>query len=268
MSSTLNTALAASADGWQGPAADQARGNLTGLVDWTNNTGENAVIVSGCVSRQSAALETARSSMPAPPPPVPSPIQVDRSHAFAKPPIAVPGPIASTRTTTETHQQAARVMQQYQSSSADISRTIPQFAAPANPINTPAPPPVGNPAPPVGPPQAGPAPVAVGGFNRTVPHGASLPAEEGGGRSSIGTTQASPPPRGSGSASAGPGAAGEAEPAQGTRSTPMSGGGLGGAGGRREEDREHKRKYWQEDDGIFELEKKVAPRVIGEEKRA
>ncbi|HEY4023046.1 MAG TPA: hypothetical protein VGM75_30440, partial [Pseudonocardiaceae bacterium] len=246
-----------------------------------NTTGENAVIVSGCVSQQAEALQTARSSMPVPPPtpPLPQPVgfnqpdSVTQTNAFAQPPIASPGPISSTAQSAVAHQQAARVMQQYQSSSADISRTIPQFAAPTNPVSNPAPPPVGNPAPPVGPPNTGPAPVAVGGFGRTVPAGGSpgrgsLPAvESGGGQSGIGTTQGSPTPRGSGSTGAG--VTGEGEAAQGSRSTPMaSGGGLGGAGGRREEDREHKRKYWQEDDGIFELEKRVAPRVIGEEKRA
>ncbi|HEX4220785.1 MAG TPA: PPE domain-containing protein [Pseudonocardiaceae bacterium] len=259
MSSTLNTALAASADGWQGPAADQARGNLTGLVDWTNNTGENAVIVSGCVSRQSAALETARSSMPAPPPPVPSPIPVDQSHAFAQPPIAVPGPIASTRTTTEAHQQAARVMQQYQSSSADISRTIPQFALPTNPVNGPTPPPIANPiVPPGTAAHTGPAP--IGGFGPAAP-GGGLPAEESenGGMSGVGSPQSNPTARGS----AGSGLANETEPAR----PAMSAGGLGGGGGRRDEDREHKRKYWKEDDGIFEVDTRVTPRVIGEEKR-
>jgi hypothetical protein len=291
MGDTLNTALAASADGWQGTAADQARGNLTGLVTWTNTTGENAVIVSGCVSQQAEALQTARSSMPVPPPtpPLPQPVSVTQpvslpqpqnvaqpasgvqAQSFAQPPIASPGPIASTTQSAVAHQQAARVMQQYQSSSADISRTIPQFAAPTNPVSTPTPPPVGNPAPPVGPPSTGPAPIAVGGLGRTVPgggrpSGGSLPAEENGGQSGIRTTEANPAPRGSGSTGAG--VAGEAESTQGPRSTPMSTSGMGGAGGRREEDREHKRKYWQEDDGIFDLDKRVAPRVIGEEKRA
>ena len=264
MSDTLDTALAASADGWQGPAADQARGNLTGLVNWTNNTGENAVIVSGCVSRQSAALGTARSSMPAPPP-APSPVPVDQSHAFAQPPVATPGPITSTRTTTEAHQQAARVMQQYQSSSADISRTIPQFALPTNPVNGPTPPPIANPVvPPGGAPHGGPAP--IGGFSPTGSGGpggpgGGLPAGESeiGGRSGVGSPQSNPTPRGS----TGSGLAGEAEPARPT----MSAGGLGAAGGRRDEDREHKRKYWKDDDGIFEVDTRATPRVIGEEKR-
>ena len=242
MSETLNTALAASTDGWRGPAADQARGNLGGLVNWTNNTGENASTVSGCVSRQADALQTARTTMPAPPA-VASPVTT--TSAFAQPPVANPGPITVVHDNAESHQQAARVMQQYQSSSADIARTIPQFAAPTNPVSSPVPPPVGNP---VGAPTGGPRPGPV-------PVGATPPPEEGGARTSTGSGS-----RGATST------AGEPEPAQSTRPSTMSAGGLGGAG-KRTEDREHRRKYWQADDGLFDLETRVSPRVIGEEKR-
>jgi hypothetical protein len=264
MSNTLNAALAASTDGWQGPAADQARSSLGGLTNWTNNTGENAVIVSGCVSRQAEALQAARSAMPAPPP-APITVPVDKTGTFAQPPIATPGPIASTTTTVAAHQQAARVMQQYQSSSADIARTIPQFAAPTNPVNGPVQQPIPNPVPPPGPPHTGPAPIG-GGFGRVTP-GDSVPAEESGGvpprgtggTTGIGSPQESP-------ARAGSGLTAEAETTQGAR-TGMPAAGMGGAGGRREDDGEHKRKYWQADDGLFDVETRVGPRVIGEEKR-
>ena len=270
MSSTLSAALAASTDGWQGQAADQARGNLTGLVNWTNTTGENAVIVSGCVTRQADALQVARSSMPVPPPsqPVATPATpatpataATTTSAFAQPPIATPGPITTIKDSAEAHQQAARVMQQYQSSSADIARTIPQFAAPTSPVNDPTAPPTGNPVPPPGSaPPTGTGP--VGGVGKLVP-GTGAPAEEEGGLSRIGSTQPNPASR----ASAGSGVANESEPAQGTRSSTMSGGGMGGAGGRRDTDQEHRRKYWQADDGLFDVDTRVTPRVIGEEKR-
>jgi hypothetical protein len=250
MSDTLNTALAASTDGWQGPSADQARGNLGGLVNWTNNTGENAVVVSGCVSRQSDALQTARTTMPAPPMQQVVVSPVTTTSAFAQPPVANPGPITVVHESAEAHQQAARVLQQYQSSSADIARTIPQFAAPTNPVSGPVQPPTG---PVGGGSHTGPAPVGGVGGPAT---NASLPPEEGGPRAGIGSS-----PRASST-----GMAGEPEPAQSARPSAMSASGLGGAG-KRGEDREHRRKYWQEDDGLFDLGTRVSPRVIGEEKR-
>ncbi|HEY4019008.1 MAG TPA: PPE domain-containing protein [Pseudonocardiaceae bacterium] len=286
MGDTLNTALAASSDGWKGSAADQARGNLTGLVSWTNTTGENAVIVSGCVSQQAEALQTARSSMPVPPPtpPLPQPVgfnqpvglnqpdSVTQTNAFAQPPIASPGPISSTAQSAVAHQQAARVMQQYQSSSADIARTIPQFASPTNPVSGPIQPPVGNPTP---PPSSGqlPGPIPVGGIG-----GDGL---GGGGLAKVGSGGAPPPEESGTAATSNPGsrssvgATGESEPAQGTgsaaaagtRGSVMSSAGLGGGAGRREDDREHQRKYYKDDDGIFDLDTRVSPRVIGEEKR-
>lgn len=274
MGSTLNAALAASTDGWQGSAADQARSSLSGLANWTNNTGENAVVVSGCVSRQAEALQTARSAMPAPPPPQPPPstIPLNQPATFTQPPIATPGPIASTRTAVEAHQQAARVMQQYQSSSADIARTIPQFAAPTNPVNGPVQPPAPTPVPPPGgAPHTGPAPIG-GGFGRVTP-GGSVPAEETGGAHQ----SAGGPARGTGGTSGiespeqeppartGSGFAAEAETTQGAR-TGMPAAGMAGGGARREEDGEHKRKYWQADDSLFDVER-IGPRVIGEEKR-
>ncbi|HJP78787.1 MAG TPA: hypothetical protein VJ914_31225 [Pseudonocardiaceae bacterium] len=266
MGNTLNAALAASTDGWQGSAADQARSSLGGLANWTNSTGENAVVVSGCVSRQAEALQTARSAMPAPPP-APIVIPVDRTGPFAQPPIATPGPIASTRTAVEAHQQAARVMQQYQSSSADIARTIPQFAAPTNPVNGPVQPPAPTPVPPPGgAPHPGPAPIG-GGFSRVAP-GGSMPAEETGGvppRGPGGTTGIESPQQES-PARTGSGFAAEAETTQGVR-TGMPAAGMAGAGGRREEDGEHKRRYWQADDGLFDVETRIGPRVIGDEKR-
>lgn len=272
MSDALNTALAASTDGWQGPAADQARGNLGGLVNWAHTTGENAVVVSGCVSRQADALQTARSTMPAPPTNQVVASPATATSAFAQPPIAKPGPITVVHDSAESHQQAARVMQQYQSSSADISRTIPQFAAPTNPVSGPVQPPVGNPSP---PPSGGqnPGPVAIGG-------GGIGGIGGGGGVGRVGPGGAPPPEERSVASTANPGsrsslgATGEPEPGQGsgtsaaasTRGSAMSSAGLGGAG-RRGDDHEHRRKYWQDDDGIFDLDTRVTPRVIGEEKR-
>ncbi len=267
MSSTLSTALAASTDGWQGTAADKARTGLSGLVNWTNNTGENAVVVSGCVSRQADALQTARTTMPAPPPQnVNTPIPATSNQAFAQPPIASPGPVLIRSQAAESHAQAARVMQQYQSSSADISRTIPQFYAPSSPVTGPTPP-VNAPIAPPAPPHTGPGP--IGGFGGMAGSGGGTPTEgvAGGG---IGTPRPTLTPRTSAAPESGASAEGTtAEPTQlaARSSSTMSPGGAMGGARRRGEDHEHRRKYWQEDDGIFEMDTRNMPRVIGEERR-
>ena len=261
MSEALNTALAASTDGWRGPAADQARANLGGLVNWTHETGQNAVGVSDCVTRQADALQTARSTMPAPPPTQLVVSPVTTTSAFAQPPVAQPCPITAVHDSAESHQQAARVMQQYQISSAANARTIPQFAAPTNPVSGPVQPPVG---PPSGPPSSGqtphPGPVPVNGFGKPVP--ASTPPAEESNAATPGTRTPTSGVRTSSSS-----VASEQEPAQGSRGAAMPAAGLGGAGRRGDDEREHRRKYWKEDDGLFDLDTRVSPRVIGEEKR-
>jgi hypothetical protein len=273
MSSTLNTALAASTDGWQGTAADKARTSLSGLVNWTNNTGENAVVVSGCVSRQADALQTARTAMPTPPPqignaPIPATQNpATQNQAFATPPIASPGPVLIRSQAAESHAQAARVMQQYQSSSADIARTIPQFYAPSSPVTGPTPP-VNAPIAPPAPPHTGPGP--IGGFGGMAGGGGQTPTA-GVATGGIGTPRPTLTPRTSAAPESGASAeGGSAEPTQmaaRSSSTMSPGGGGMGGGGRRGEDQEHRRKYWQEDDGIFEMDTRNMPRVIGEERR-
>ncbi|HEX3783578.1 MAG TPA: PPE domain-containing protein [Pseudonocardiaceae bacterium] len=290
MSQTLSQALAASADGWQGSAADQARTSIGTLVTWANNTGENAATVAGCVNRQSDALQAARTAMPAPvtTPPLPpvttvpvvksptaNPVNVahpgSTAHtttaSFSQPPLTSPGPVQVQTSQYEAHQQAARVMQQYQQSSAINASTIPQFAAPTNPVNGPVQsPPVGQ-LPPTGPPGSPqPTTPVFGGA------GSNPPADEvEPGR--IGTAE---PALGSGSSSGASGAsAASQQPSTSTTSETttqgsragVTGGGMGGAGARRGEDQEHKRKYWQDDDGIFDLPLRATPPVIGEERR-
>jgi len=279
MSQTLSQALAASADGWRGTAADQARTSISGLVTWANTTGENAATVSGCVNRQTDALQAARSAMPAPVtnPPVVTPVTSPptgvvqpgstaqtATAGFSQPPLAGPGPVHVQVNQYEAHQQAARVMQQYQQSSAANASTIPQFSAPTSPVNGPIqPPPVGQLPPsgsPIGPHPT--TPVLTGRANV-----GNIPPEEGE-TSRIGTTE---PTIGSESGSgvgAGSAPASTAEAAaQNSRPGMTGGGGMSGAGARRGEDQEHKRKYWQDDDELFDLPVRATPSVIGEQRR-
>lgn len=285
MSQTLGQALAASADGWQGTAAEAARTSISGLVTWTNNTGENAATVSGCVNRQTDALQAARSAMPTPithppvanppvgmPPVTNPPVGVVQpgsaaqttTAGFSQPPLAGPGPVQVQVSQYEVHQQAARVMQQYQQSSAANAGTIPQFSAPTSPVNGPIqPPPVGQLPPggsPVSPHPTTPVLTGSGSVG-------NIPPEEGE-PSRIGTAE---PITGSGNASgvgAGSAPASTAEAtAQNSRPGMTGGGGMSGAGARRGEDQEHKRKYWQDDDELFDLPVRATPSVIGEQRR-
>jgi hypothetical protein len=286
MSQTLSQALAASADGWQGTSADQARTSISGLVTWTNTTGENAATVSDCVNRQADALQAARTAMPAPvtTPPITNPPvgvppvgnppvgvvePVSTAHTstagFSQPPLTGPGPVQTQVSQYEAHQQAARVMQQYQQSSAANASTIPQFSPPTSPVNGPIqPPPVGQLPPtgsPVNPHPNTPVLTSSGGGN--IP-----PEEDEAGR--IGTVE---PTTGVGNGSGVGTASAPASPtegaAQGTRPGMTGSGGMGGAGGRGGggEDKEHKRKYWQDDDELFDLPMRTVPPVIGEERR-
>jgi hypothetical protein len=178
--------------------------------------------------------------------------------------LAGPGPVQVQVSQYEAHQQAARVMQQYQQSSAANASTIPQFSAPTSPGNGPIqPPPVGQLPPngsPIGPHPTTPVFTGSGGGV------GNIPPEEG----EVGRIGAAEPTTGSGTASGGTGAASATTAeaaAQSGRTGMTGGGGMGGAGARRGEDQEHKRKYWQDDDELFDLPMLTVPPVICEQRR-
>jgi len=191
----LDTALTASADGWQGASADAARNAIRGLVGWAHTTGGNAMAMSGCLQQQVHNVQT------------------------------------------------ARVMRQLQTSSAAVYGTVPQFAAPGNPVAAPGQPPVtpppdtpargprtGDPSGPTGLPRAfGGAPATpepepgrgpvTGGIAEESARG--LPASE-----SAGTGRSTGGPAGMGGLGSAAGAG------QGTQGAQVSGGGPGHLRGR------------------------------------
>jgi hypothetical protein len=284
----LSQALAASIDGWQGQAADQARGSIAALSAWAGEAGQTATDVSGCVSIEASNAENAKRAMPEPvagprvtiPPDGPTP-----NDAFASAIHIVRDPHGPSRQQRAAHEEAARVMQQFQQNSQEVYGTVPQFSPPATrgefraelpkePV-PPLPSPQPNPEPPVTPPSSsgpsssGPSssgPFSSGETPRTPP--VVPPVGSGGG------TPAEPAPL-----RPGPGTTATPSPAEETRPVQRGGagvaasgggamapmGGMGGGAGK-EEDQERKApKYLDGDPDIFRIRDRLAPPVIGEE---
>ena len=161
----LARALAASSEAWHGEAADMARGTITALSSWAADTSVTATDVAGCVSIEANAAETARRSMPEPPPGVrvPTPIPVHPVHgtspmsALSSARDLMKDPSGPTIQQRAAHEEAARVMERFQNASQEVYGTVPQFAPPAleHPLRLQEAPPV----PPPAPPPPGPAPV-------------------------------------------------------------------------------------------------------------
>jgi hypothetical protein len=284
----LSSALNASTDGWKGASADMARESIGSLVTWLHNASDSAVRVSGCLTRQIEAAQTARNAMPkpvtAPQPfePIEHPGAVhgstdtsattNASAKFGSGPSITTSPIRQVSAQQEAHQRAASVMQQYQTSSYDIYRTVPQFTAPTNPTKGPRFGPIKAPStPPQQQPVVG-TPVAVAPVKAPAgePSETSAPApEESGG--AAGSPEAQP--RFASGAenrtgSVGTNAAASADrgvPTERTTSQPVGGAGMGAGGRRGEQDHEHKApKFLEDDEGIFRVDQSTAPRVIGD----
>ncbi|MBP2321602.1 uncharacterized protein YukE [Kibdelosporangium banguiense] len=124
ISDDLAQALAASVDAWQGDAADQARGSIAALSAWSSEASQTATDVSGCVSIEANNAENAKRTMPEPVvgPRVAIPAAGD---AFASAIDIVRDPHGPTRQQHTAHQEAARVMQQFQQASQEVYGTVP-----------------------------------------------------------------------------------------------------------------------------------------------
>ncbi|OZM73269.1 hypothetical protein CFN78_10425 [Amycolatopsis antarctica] len=118
----LGKALAASADGWEGEAADAARAGVERLVSWTSATAASGKDVSTCVIRQADIAETARRTMPEPPEASP----VRRCVALNL--VADPGP--ERLAAQQLHRRAAEVMQRMQQASNEVYADVPAFTSP------------------------------------------------------------------------------------------------------------------------------------------
>ncbi|SMC98090.1 hypothetical protein [Kibdelosporangium aridum] len=277
----LAKALAASLEAWQGAAADQARGSLAALSAWSTDAGVTARDVSALVAQEASNAENARRTMPEPVAtfrpaiPIPANATSPMSAAFESAVDIVKDPHGPTHTQHAAHQEAAQVMQQFQTASQEVYGTVPQFAPPDTrgiyrlpesvppaPPPQPPQPPQPQPVPPVAvPPPPTRGPVVAGGSGpaspvapvQPPPPAARPPAAPGGAAVPLPVEESRPAPRVAPAVSSGGG---------GMSMSPM---GMAG-GGSKEEDQERKApKYLEGDPELFRIADRLAPPVIGEE---
>lgn len=288
----LAQALAASAEAWQGEAADMARGTMSELSTWANTTGATAMEVSGCVSIEANNAEDARRSMPEPVPGIRGPVNIPLHTANSTSPMSaafdsardlIRDPAVSTAQQQAAHEEAARVMTRFQNASREVYGTVPEFSPPAlqhrlKYSEPPTPPPSPTPSPSPSPepvPVAPPPPAQELTGERPATRGAPPPP---------------PPPSQSGpGAPPSPAAPGKqpgavearpiaeehpaASPAQGggtssTSARPAAAGmgAMGAGAGHKEEDKERKSpRYLEGDTDIWGIADRLAPPVIGDD---
>jgi len=277
--------LVATAQAWEGDAAELAKESVSALAEWSRETAVRATEVCACITVQVDNVNNARNDMPPPPYPMlvddvvlPSQLTAFTKGDFETARPLVVDPMVYTTRERELHEQAARTMEQFQSNSRDVYATVPQFAPPSlrralygGPAEAPQPPPPQPPQPPV--PQPGPVPRGgpVSGGSGPVSGGSPGPG------GSPGRTPAPPPPGpGGGTGAAEPAArpaAASAVPARPGAQSPGMPGGMpmgGGAGGRGgDDDLERKsNKYVEQDPEIWGAnDERVMPPVIGEVNR-
>ena len=249
----LRQAVQNSIEDWQGAAADKARGTVGRLVDWTADTADRGRKVAGCVSLQADNAETARRTMPEPPPPAENVAYPAASTDFSSAAVIARDPEPDLDEAQQSHQQAAAVMTRFQRDSNEIFGTVPAFTKPLQQDTRKT---DGPPATQPGPDKtvaAGAVPVAAPAAGNAGSGGISLGPGE---RTGLVERQPATQP-----AAGGPGTSasrGGTAPA----GMPMTG---TGAGRRREEDAEHRRpSYLQEDGDFWHAGINAVPPVIGE----
>lgn len=271
--------LGATAEAWEGEAAELATGSVAALSDWSRHTGNSATDVSGCITVQVDNATNARNNMPPPPYPVIQPAEPPASSVdaftsgdFGTARSVVADPMIYTDKEHALHQQAAQTMRQFQAESRDVYGSVPQFAPPDlrampdDPLSDPDVPP-----PPTTPQDTpGPGTGTPGG-----PGGGSGSSGGYGGGAAVSPGERVPGGIAAGSAiGAGPGEPGAQRPAaaaaaSGRPGGPVPAGGMpmGGAGGARNDDETERKapSYLEEDDDIWGAdEKRAMPPVIGE----
>lgn len=160
----LRELLAASADAWEGEAAETARASIASLTDWTTRTSHRAGEVAGCLALQVEYAQQARSEMPEPLlnpiPATPAPMTPGpEAHGAAGPDAAVGATVpsgaaagafssrrfgdAGTMNTDfvqrmereqAAHREAAEVMRKFQVNSRQVHGEVPRFTDPASPV--------------------------------------------------------------------------------------------------------------------------------------
>lgn len=116
---------------WEGDTAELAASSVTALAHWARHTGDTATEVAGCVTMAVDNAARARDAMPKPLEPTPA----AGARAFAGGGFDSAVTLFADHSTSldrahERHTEAARVMDQFQSASRDVYRTVPRFTAP------------------------------------------------------------------------------------------------------------------------------------------
>ncbi|MDX3657979.1 hypothetical protein PV646_11760 [Streptomyces sp. ID05-26A] len=167
---SLLKAVEDSSVGWDSESARLARGGITEVTNWVDDTANYATKVSAAITTETNNVEAARDAMPPPPkapaPPVPTdaalpprPVlqdrlaQIDQVDGFASAGlrdrlIAQNGgefagfetigtsPVDTLAANDASHRRAADVMAAFQRNSAAVDQTVPsQFTPPVNPLN-------------------------------------------------------------------------------------------------------------------------------------
>jgi hypothetical protein len=276
----LAQALALSAEAWEGEAAEQARGSIAALSLWAQEAAATATEVSGCVSIEANNADIARRNMPEPvasiriATPIPRGGTSPMSAAFGSAPSLVQDPHGPSASQQEAHEEAARVMEQFQNASQEVYGTVPQFSPPSvkqslnvsqEPLPTPPP------APPVPPPVLQPTvPIQNPVVSERPPAGSSAPVPQRPG--------VAPPPSGPGpgpspaevdakplAASAEPRPAVRPAAAPAAASPGMGPAAMGGGVGPKEDQERTAPKYLQGETDIWGIADRLAPRVIGDD---
>ncbi|WP_084258478.1 PPE domain-containing protein, partial [Saccharomonospora iraqiensis] len=126
----LRESIGKSKQGWQGAAADRAHGYFTGLSEWAEGNSQNARKASEVVYRESEAATAAKNSMPEP---VPFDMRQEAAQWLSDP-LSFDDRIAETiekpQRSQDAHDEAARVMTQYDADLNEAGNKQPVFAKP------------------------------------------------------------------------------------------------------------------------------------------
>ncbi|PXY34983.1 hypothetical protein BAY59_05775 [Prauserella coralliicola] len=280
----LRKALREAADGWQGAAAEEARGKVEQLAGWTEESASGSAVVSGCVSEQAALAAAAKRNMPEPPRfeiLLPTP-QVPQEYWRTAPDL-VADPAPDREESRQLHQQAAEVMEQYQRDSNELYGRVPAFQSPdpgSSILREPDPPPphqdqepTPDPTPDEGTTASSATPGASGaggtaapgspGGGPTTPPTPMAPGQQSGG----GEQQGAGPRAGAAahSGQAAPPAAASAVPRGGAAPGAVPMGAAAGARPGGDDDVERKSpSYLQEEDDLWGPQVPVVPPVLGD----
>jgi hypothetical protein len=128
LAADMSTAITMSEHGWTGNAGNSARGYMTGLSQWIGQTGQGSQLAGNRMGELSQSVETAKNSMPEPNGfNQADALKHNTSFTGLLNPIDIPAEAAKQQ---EAHQEAAQVVQTYDSGMGTLGSTMPAFSEP------------------------------------------------------------------------------------------------------------------------------------------